>query len=272
MPRIEARHTTINYEQQGTGEPLILLPFLTADHACYAFQVPAYAKHFTCFSLDLRGTGATEAPEGSYTTATVADDVAAFMDAMHIDQAHVAGLSFGGGVGLFLAARYPKRVQSLSVHSGWTHTDPYLTAAVEGWQTIAEALGSVPEMVIRAIFPWCFTPELYAARPDYIRSLADFVRSRPAQSLEAFRHQSGAVLTHDVRSALDQITAPTLLTFGDRDMVTSTRFLAPLKDGIRRAEAVVFEHCSHMAMFERVDEFNERTLAFLRGRAVAPAA
>jgi hypothetical protein len=39
MPKVKANNITLNYEQQGTGEPLILIPYLTADHACYAFQV-----------------------------------------------------------------------------------------------------------------------------------------------------------------------------------------------------------------------------------------
>ena len=52
---------------------------------------------------------------------------------------------------------------------------------MERFQLSAKALQSVPEMTIRAIFPCCFTPELYAAKPDYIQSLADFVRSRLAQ-------------------------------------------------------------------------------------------
>ncbi len=66
MPKIKANNITINYEQQGTGDPLILIPYLAADHACYAFQVAEYAKHFTCISLDLRGTGETDKPEGEY--------------------------------------------------------------------------------------------------------------------------------------------------------------------------------------------------------------
>jgi pimeloyl-ACP methyl ester carboxylesterase len=74
MPRITANGITINYEQQGDGEPLILIPFLTADNACYAFQVADYAKHFTCFSLDLRGTGESDKPEGAGTTELYADD------------------------------------------------------------------------------------------------------------------------------------------------------------------------------------------------------
>jgi hypothetical protein len=53
MPKVQANEITINYDQQGTGEPLILIPYLAADYACYAFQVAEYAKHFTCISLDL---------------------------------------------------------------------------------------------------------------------------------------------------------------------------------------------------------------------------
>jgi pimeloyl-ACP methyl ester carboxylesterase len=93
MPRVKANSITMNYDQQGTGEPLILIPYLAADHACYAFQVAEYAKHFTCISLDLRGTGETDKPEGVYSTEVLADDVAAFMQAAGIKKAHISGLS-----------------------------------------------------------------------------------------------------------------------------------------------------------------------------------
>ena len=62
---------------------------------------------------------------------------------------------------------------------------------------MAKALDSVTDMVIQGIFPWCFTPELYAAKPEYIDSLADFVRSRPMPPVDAFLRQSDAVLAHD---------------------------------------------------------------------------
>ena len=50
MPRVTANNITMNYDQKGAGEPLILIPYLAADNACYAFQVAEYAKHFTCIS------------------------------------------------------------------------------------------------------------------------------------------------------------------------------------------------------------------------------
>src|SRR5262245_7774364 len=140
MPKVKANNITINYDQQGTGDPLILIPYLAADHACYAFQVADYAKHFTCISLDLRGTGETDKPEGVYSTDLFADDVAAFMQALGIEKAHISGLSLGAAVGMWLAAKYPAMVKSLSVHSGWTKTDPFLKIVVEGWQVTAKAL------------------------------------------------------------------------------------------------------------------------------------
>jgi len=264
MPKVKVNGITMNYDQQGSGEPLILIPYLTADHACYAFQVAEYAKHYTCISVDPRGTGETDKPEASFSTEILADDIGALMQALGVDRAHVFGMSLGAATGMWLAAKYPQKVRSLSLHSGWTRTDPYIRTVVEGWQVMAKGLGSVADMVIQGIFPWCLTPELYAAKPDYIQSLAAFVRGRPAQPLDAFLRQSDAVITHDVDAQLGKITAPTQITFGRHDAVTSTRFADRMKTGIPGAELIVLEGCSHAAIYERVEEFNQRTLEFLQ--------
>jgi pimeloyl-ACP methyl ester carboxylesterase len=264
VPKIRANNLTMNYEEQGTGEPLILIPYLSADNACYAFQVAEYAKYFRCISLDLRGTGETEKSKEDYSTQELADDVAAFMQALGIAKAHVSGLSLGGAVGMWVAAKYPDRVISLSLHSAWPKTDPFIKAVVENWQTVAKALDSVPTMVVGALFPWCFTPELYAAKPEYIQSLADFVRSRPPQSVASFLQQSNAVIGHDAESQLSKITAPTLITFGRHDVASSTRFADRMKNRISNSQVVIFEDCSHAPIYENVADFNAKTLAFLQ--------
>jgi len=197
MPTVRANDLDIYHEQQGAGEPLVLIPYLAIDQACYAFQVADYTKHFTCISVDLRGAGQTSKPDGPYTTELFADDVAAFLQAIGVERAHVAGLSLGAATGMWLAAKHPEKVKTLSLHSAWPKTDPFLRTVVEGWRELAKGLGNVTEMVILGIFPWCFTPELYAAKPEYIDSLAEFVRGRPMADVEAFRRQSEAVLGHD---------------------------------------------------------------------------
>src|ERR1044071_4607404 len=267
MPKVTANGITINYDQQGSGEPLILIPYLSADNMCYAFQVAEYAKHFTCFSLDLRGTGESDKPTGVITTETYADDLAAFMQALGISSAHISGLSLGGAIGMWLAAKHPAKVKSLSVHSGWPASDIYLKTIVEGWQVMARALDSVTEMVVRGIFPWCLTPNLYATNYQHVEALAAFTRSRPPMSVESFIQQSNAVLSHDVRDQLAKINPPTKITFGRHDQVTSLRFAEPLTSAIQNSELLIFETCSHAPIYESIEEFNTRTLEFLKKHA-----
>jgi pimeloyl-ACP methyl ester carboxylesterase len=129
---------------------------------------------------------------------------------------------------------------------------------------MAKALNSVTELVIQGVFPWCFTPDLYATKYDYIQALSDFVRSRPAMSVDTFMEQSNAVIAHDVQSQLAKITAPAQITFGRHDQVTSLRYSEPLTSGIPNSEFLIFETCSHAPIYESVEEFNSKTLAFLK--------
>jgi len=271
MPKVNTRFT-INYDQQGSGEPIILIPYLSAEHACYTFQVAEFSKHFTCYTPDLRGTGESAPSPGPYSIENLADDIAEFMDALSIPKAHIFGLSLGAGVGLWLGAKYPDKVKKLSLHSAWTKTDLFLATVLKGWQQTAKTSPSVAEAVINYITPWCLMPDVYVAQPDFIQTLTEFIRSRPAQTLESFLQQANAVLNHDVEAHLGRITAPTQITFGRYDLVTSTRYVAPLQNGIRDCEIHIFENCSHAPLLERIEEFNRTVLQFLQRRTRASAA
>jgi pimeloyl-ACP methyl ester carboxylesterase len=263
MPQVKVNRLTINYDVQGEGDPLLLIPYTSADHACYAFQLPAYTEHFRCIAIDLPGSGESDKPAGPYSTEGYADQVAAFLDAIGVEQAHVAGVSLGAVVGIHLAARHPARVRSLSLHGAWDRTDDFQKVVVEQWRTLASSLPTVADVVIQGIFPWCFTPETYAERPEFVEMLVDFVRGRPAQPADAFLAQIDAVIAHDASAVLGEIDAPTLITFGARDAICSTRFAEPLTSGIARSELVVFEHLSHAGLHEDPDTFNSATLDFL---------
>ena len=263
MQQVDVDGLTINYDVQGEGEPLLLIPYLSADHACYAFQLPAYIEQFSCIALDLPGWGHSDKPAGPYSTELYADQVAAFLGAIGVDAAHVAGVSLGAAVGMHLAARHPGRVRSLSLHSAWDTSDPYLKTIVELWRTVASTLPTVADTVIQAIFPLCFTPEMYVRRPEFADTLADFVRSRPAQPLDAFLAQTEAAMAHDASAVLGKIGVPTLITVGARDLVCSPRFAERINNRIDRSELVVFEHLSHGALHEDPETFNRATLDFL---------
>jgi len=265
MSHVIVNGLTINYDLQGDGDPLLLIPYLSADHACFAFQLPAYTEHFSCIAIDLPGSGESDKPPGPYSTESYADQVAAFLAAIGVDNAHVAGVSLGAGVAMHLAARHPSRVRSLSLHSAWDTSDLYLSTVVESWRTLASTLPTVADVVIQGIFPMCFTPEMYVDRPEFVDTLKDFVRSRPAQPIDAFLAQTEAAITHDSAPVLGEIHVPTLITVGAQDLVTSPRFAERLNRRIAGSELVVFEHLSHAGLHEDPETFNRATLDFLLG-------
>ena len=144
MPKVKVNDITINYEQQGSGEPLVLIPYLAADNACYAFQVADYAKHFTCISLDPRGAGETDKPDGRLFDGTLRRR----RRRLHGGDRRRAGacerpVARRGDRALARRQSIRSGSRSLSLHSCWPKTDPFLKAVVEGWQTIAKGLGSV---------------------------------------------------------------------------------------------------------------------------------
>lgn len=114
--------------------------------------------------------------------------------------------------------------------------------------TIAKGLGSFQEKIIAWIFPHCFTP----------------ARSLRAQPSDAFIRQSDSLIAYDALGQLGKISAPTQITFGRHNTVTSTRFSELLKGGIKNSELHVFEDCAQAAIYENVAAFNEKTLAFLK--------
>ena len=90
--------------------------------------------------------------------------------------------------------------------------------------------------------------------------------------MASFIQQSNAVIAHDAETQLNRITAPTLITIGRHDMLTSTRFADRMKSRIRNSELLIFEGCAHAPIYEKVEEFNQKTLAFLKQHSGAGAA
>jgi pimeloyl-ACP methyl ester carboxylesterase len=118
---------------------------------------------------------------------------------------------------------------------------------------------------------------LAARHPDRVRSLSvhsgwhatdAYLKTvleqwRALATVHALLAQTDAVIAHDASGVLGRICARTLITFGARDLVCSTRFAEPLTSGIAGSEPVIFEHLSHAGLHEDPETFNRATLDFL---------
>ena len=75
------------------------------------------------------------------------------------------------------------------------------------------------------------------------------------------------MIAHDMEAELRRIKAPTQITLGRHDALTSTRFADRIKGQIRNSEVLIFEGCAHAPLYEKVEEFNQKSLQFLERHA-----
>src|SRR5437868_7299660 len=102
------------YETHGEGEPLVLIPATGfAGNVWSPSQVPPLSRALRVIVFDPRGCGRSSTPDRICTIEDMACDVAALLDHLGIDVAHVLGHSMGGRIGIALALAYPSRVRSL---------------------------------------------------------------------------------------------------------------------------------------------------------------
>lgn len=101
------------YIEKGQGEALILLHGNGEDCGYFKGQVDAFAPYYHVYAPDTRGHGKTPRGTAPFTIRQFADDLAAFMDALRIEKAHLLGFSDGGNIAMVFAMKYPERVGRL---------------------------------------------------------------------------------------------------------------------------------------------------------------
>jgi pimeloyl-ACP methyl ester carboxylesterase len=260
MPTVVSNGIKIHYEEQGSGDPLILIMGLGAPGSRWKDHAAAYEKHFRCILVDNRGAGESDKPHDPFTTKVMADDIAGLMLALSIDNARIAGISMGSAIAQELALSYPKKVRSLVLVSSWSRCDRYT-------QTVFEHFKKVRELASPADFTQLL--QLWIASPPYYEEhFNEMVRDQTqAQDdympVHAFQAQSDACIMHNTFDRLDQITVPTLLTVGDADIFTPLRLTAEIHERMPGSEMIVFKGRGHIHHWEDLERFNDVTTQFL---------
>ena len=223
----------------------------------------ALRDDFRVVSLDLKGFGWSSRPEGDYSPGEQAELVLALMDARGIDQAMVVAHSWGSSVALEMALRAPTRVTRLAAYDAWVYAEQLPTAF--HW---ARAAG-LGEVIFGAFYQERAADKIALAfyDPEVIpQTLVDSVEeqlARPgtrAAALAAVR----AMRYDAVQERYAEITAPTLLLWGEHDRVTPLEYGQRLYAQLPAAELRVYPRCGHFPMIEARSVSTRDLLAFLR--------
>jgi 3-oxoadipate enol-lactonase len=210
---------------------------------------------FRLIRYDPRGHGRSDAPAGEYTLPQLGRDALAVLDAAGVARASFCGISMGGGVGQWLAAEAPARIDRLVL----ANTGPAF-GSPDVWKAriqtvLSEGMGAVAPSVVDR---W-FTPEFRERDPvEVSRILAMLLACAP----HGYAGCCAAIRDANLRPKLSQITAPTLVIGGGRDPATPPALAEELAAGIAGARLVMID-AAHLTPNERPDLFNAALSDFL---------
>jgi 3-oxoadipate enol-lactonase len=260
MPKITANGIQLYYELHGPEDAdlLVLSNGVLMSTASWAFQTPVLSQHYRVLLYDCRGMWQSDHPPGPYSMALHADDLAALLDALGIERAHIGGTSYGAEVSMVFALKYPQRTKSLIVTSAVSHVDPLLAGMIDTWDYAAQAHD--PEMLFRVVYPLTFSEDWIAANQETL----NLARERyETLDFDAFHELLASFSALDVTANLHRIEAPTLVVVGEHDLVKPRKYSEIIAREIPNAEFAVIPHAGHAALWERAGVFNSLILGFL---------
>jgi pimeloyl-ACP methyl ester carboxylesterase len=248
MPTIRANGLDIGYAAAGTGPPLLMLHGATSSgQADFAAQQPLFTKAFRVYRPDARGHGRTrwDAADG-FRSEWLADDALAFADALHLATFHLLGFSMGAMTALQLASRHPERVRTLVVVGITTQREPRAS--------VARRLMD-PARIDRQDPAWAAD---LARLHDPVQGEGAWRRLLPAIAAD--------VATQPLLSPreLRRITAPALVSAGDRDPFVPVDHAWGLQRQLPDARLLVVPDCTHEVTIRRPGLFNEAAGGFYR--------
>jgi pimeloyl-ACP methyl ester carboxylesterase len=229
------------YVEQGDddGVPLILLHGFTDSWRSFEPVLPLLPRSIHAFAPTQRGHGDADKPASGYAPQDFAADIAAFMDAIGLEAAVIAGHSMGGPIAQRFALDYPERTLGLVLMASFTTLRG--NAGMEAFWA-----SDVSKLTDPVGYDFARAFQLSTmARPAPAAFLDTIVRESLKVPARVWRAAFAGMLEIDVSKDLRRISAPTLILWGDRDSVTPASEQAALADAVTGSRLVVYPGIGH---------------------------
>jgi 3-oxoadipate enol-lactonase len=236
-----ADHETEVAQRGDIGPAVLLVHALGLDRRMWDPVMDTLSAGRRVFAYDIRGHGWAPGAPDPFTMADAAADLFGVLDGLGLDQAHLVGLSYGGGIAQAAAVSRPERVASLSLLA----TTDYPFDSFESRARAGETEGMAAQ-VVPSLTRW-FTPAGLAEGGWGVRYAREKVlRANPADWAAAWRAFKGM----DVRSRLTGFAAPTLVLAGEYDASTTPEIMAGIASRIPGAHFQQLPATPHMQTLE----------------------
>ncbi|MBM3191945.1 MAG: alpha/beta hydrolase [Chlamydiae bacterium] len=262
MGKIRVGDVELYYEQEGKGEPLVLISGYTTDVSAWALVRQELARHFSLLMLDNRGAGRSDCPDTPYTVDTMAEDVRGLLASLKLDKMHVLGHSMGGAIAQTLCFKYPMLIKRLILSNTLIRFHEVPAYALRYFFK-RRCEGMSPTTMREGALAWGFSGE-FLKNEEQIASLLKKFEAYPyGQTLIGQKRQLEALLQFDSGPWFQKITHPTLVIEGEKDILCPEDSKRLAKE-LPRAKLVSFAGQGHMPHVEKSKEFVEEILKFLK--------
>ena len=265
MPVAITENTSIDYDVQGDGPPLVLVNGLGFGRWVWFKQIPAFSRHFQTITFDVRG----ERDLGNG-VADLTDEVVALLDHLGVGKTHVLGTSLGGFVAQELALARPDLVDRLVlVCTSYGRRGP--EAMSPGALADMMGLGTFSAEAAARKALEAATGEAYRAeKPEEFEEIVHW-RLADSPSAASYYGQARAGARFDLSRDVGHITSPTLVIHGSQDRYVPPANARALADAIPDAKLRVLEDAGHLVFIERFADVNREVVRFLKSTDRRPA-
>ena len=256
------------YEETGSGQPIVFVHEFAGDHRSWEPQLRHFGQRYRCIAYAARGYPPSDVPESPdrYSQNRATDDIAAILDALKIDKAHIVGLSMGGFATLHFGFRHPGRALSLVVAGvGYGAEKDQQGKFRSEVEAVAQALRE--QGMAKFAEKYAYGPTRVQFENKDPRGFAEFKQQLGEHSaLGSANTQLGVQgqrpSLYDLVEDMRKLTIPTLVLTGDEDWPC----LAPsvlMKREIPSAALSVMPNCGHTINIEDPDQFNRLVGEFI---------
>jgi 3-oxoadipate enol-lactonase len=259
MPYTRSGRVRIYWEEEGQGDPLLMIMGLGFSLAMWQNLRPVMARHFRCILYDNRGVGNSHIPLRPFSMAAMAIDAGAVLDAAGVDSAHLIGMSMGGMIGQEFTLMHPGRVRKLVLgctHCGGPHSvraDPEVYRALSPFTFVSR------ERRIAAIVPFIY--DASTPRDRIERDLVVVRRQRP--HILGYLGQLAAVVAWRSYERLPLIQHSTLVIHGESDRLIPVANAQVLASRIPNSKLVILPAASHIFPTDQPERTRDALCQFL---------
>lgn len=262
MPYATSQDAQVFWEEEGAGEPVLLIMGLGYPAAMWYRLLPYLTDRYRTIRFDNRGVGSTGVTPGPYRMETMADDGVAVLDDAGVDAAHVVGASMGGVIAQELTLRHPERVRSLVLACTHCSGAEAVPPSPDALAMLTARSSMTPREAAEAALPFIYasgTPRTWIDEDVAVRML------QPTQP-EGYANQLQAVAAHQgTWSRLPSIGVPTLVVHGATDGLIPAENARIVAERVPGARLEIIPGASHLFLTDQTEIVGRGLRAFLDG-------